>query len=175
MDEEIKIEVKYELFDFLKLNFWVLRKFKKSVILIISVWMIFVLVFFSSEAISKDIRLAINDLFFKHRWMITLPILLLLFLGFNYFTIYNIGKRNISKNSIWNEKKVITINDEYIGSVSESTSLKLKWENIQKYFVLKDLIVLFYSKSATLLIPMRFIGGKEESIIKIIQKHADKK
>ncbi len=171
MESNIKIKVKYELLDFLKFNYWHIRKLKRVFVYFLCLWFLPVIIFFGKEIGFGGNGKGLFSLVSQYRWMFTIPVVLSLFVGFVYLNIYNIGKRAICKNPIWNEEKEITINDTGVFIVSESASMNLKWEHIVRFANIKELLVLYYSKSATILIPKRYINGKDNEILNVIEKN----
>lgn len=53
--------------------------------------------------------------------------------------------------------------------------MNLKWENILKYANINDLIILYYSKGAAIIIPKRYVNGNEDNILEVIIKNYKKK
>ncbi len=170
MDNEVKVKVKYELSDFLKFNYWHIRKIQKGFAFFLGLWTFLILVVLSVESFDKEFVSGLSTIMNQYRWMVSVPVILALLMGFLYVSIYITGKRMIDKNRIWKEEKEITINENGIYTSSTSQSMNLKWSDILKYVETKDLVVLYYTVGAAILIPKRFINGNVKTIIDIIEK-----
>ena len=164
-------KVKYELSDFLKFNFWHIKKVSKGFTFFVALWLFYIFVILFTESYTKGIIYGLTALVNQHRWMVSLLVIFIILIGFFYLNMYNIGQRMVRENKIWNEEKNISIDEIGISSVSESSSLAIKWKDILSYGVTKDLIVLYYTTSTSILIPKRYIKGMETKIIDIIMQN----
>ena len=175
MDCPIVINVKYELSDFLKFNFWHIKKLSRGFAFFIGLWLFFTLVMLFVLSYEDGIIYGLSALFNQHIWMTSLLVIFLILIGFLYLNIINLGRRMVKENKIWSEEKEITIDNNGISSVSESSSLAVGWRDIVSYGVTKDLIVFYYTSSTSVLIPKRFAGNTETMIIDIAKMNKIKK
>lgn len=170
MENTLQAKVKYELSDFLEFNYWHIKKLTKGFISFISLWIFFILVVLFVEGYDKGLLYALKTFVNQYRWMISLLVIFIILLGFIYLNIYNTGKRIVKGNKIWSEEKEISIDEKGISSMSASASMTVKWNDILSYGVTKNLIILYYTRSTSILVPRRFIKDCDTEILEIINR-----
>ena len=125
MESEVKIKVKYELYDLLKFNFWSTRKQRRVFLCLLGFILFLMFTMFLMISFDKGMSNGLSIMINEYRFLLAWFIILLILGGMFNLVLYNTCKNMVRNNRIWSEEKDITINETGVYIKSDSATMNL--------------------------------------------------